>query len=280
MSDEAQKETSDGKDSIVEQKLNYKINDELVQVDLKGLKRFFADLDRYNKRYSIGGIMGDVIASALETKDNENTPRQTNIADETSKQQADAFFFDAAHKNTLDSIGLSLEPVALTATVYSGGESADVSQMRLNIENRDRFTSFLSALNPKLVEEASLEKDLEKIPTILTSQILDHYNFESNKPSAEILELFGGLEKIIDEYNRLGMGESVKRLRIYLEHGRKGDLREYIAIERRNLLSQPKEGFGPADWQTDSTPEYLKSRWREALYILNMVEFSFVVFSL
>ena len=79
-------------------------------------------------------------------------------------------------------------------------------------------------------------------------------------------------KKIIDEYKRLGMADAVTKLEDYFNHGMTGDLREYVSIERKGLLSPPGKFFGPADWQIDSSPSYLEARWNEAISILEIAK--------
>lgn len=271
MNDEGEQDILSGKQPLQESDLKFSVDGQEIQVNLKDVEKLFVDMDKYNQQYSMGSIMVRMITSRFEPKKEDKSSTKTGLADEEGKQQTDAFFLGASHKKVLGNIGLSVEPVTgKTATIMGAGESAQDAQMRINVGDRDRFTSFLSAIDPGQIRETDLKKHLGKLPLILSKQVLDHYNFETNTASDEILELFGGLEKIIAEYKRLGMDEAVEKLETYLAHGRTGDLREYISIERRGLLSEPGEFFGPADWQTDSTPEYLESRWSEATGILRM----------
>ena len=64
------------------------------------------------------------------------------------------------------------------------------------------------------------------------------------------------------------MADSIDRLYIYLNHARQGDLREYLIVEKWNLLAEPGRGFGPADWQKDGAT----SRWESALEALRMAK--------
>lgn len=146
--------------------------------------------------------------------------------------------------------------------------SATQGQMMININNKDNFTSFLSELDPAQIESIGLKGNLEKIPEILSQQILGRYNLVV--PEQQALEFFGGMEKIIAEYKRLGMSDSVSKFEDYFNHGMTGDLREYVSIERKGLFSPPGKFSGPADWQIDSSPSYLESRWNEAITILEI----------
>ncbi|MEK7592571.1 MAG: hypothetical protein AAB508_04215 [Patescibacteria group bacterium] len=142
--------------------------------------------------------------------------------------------------------------------------------MMINVSSKDHFTSFLGALESAQIETSGLKGNLQKVPQILSQQILRRYDLVVPEPEA--LELFGGMEKIIDEYKRLGMADAVTKLEDYFNHGMTGDLREYVSIERKGLLSPPGKFFGPADWQIDSSPSYLEARWNEAISILEIAK--------
>lgn len=268
---EGDQDTLRGEQPAQESDLRFDVDGQKIEVDLNDVEKLFVDMDRYNQQFSMGSMMARMITSRFKPEEGEKPSSKTGLSDEEGKQQMDAFFLKAAHKGVLGNIGLSVEPVSgKTATMMVAGDSAQDAQMRVNIGDRDRFTSFLAAVDPDQIEKTDLKKHLEELSSILSKQVLDHYNFETNIAGDEVLQLFGGLEKIITEYKRLGMGKAVEKLEVYLMHGRDGDLREYVSIERRGLLSEPGKSFGPGDWQTDSTPDHLESRWSEATGILRM----------
>lgn len=252
-------------------KVNFNVDNQPIEINLHDVNRLFTDMERYNNQFSLGSMMSRVIISHFEPEDSDEIKPQAGIVDEEGNQQVDAFFLMSAHKNLLDNIGLSLEPVSgKEAFIQNEEGSAGVGEMRANVNNNERFTSFLEALQPEQVSTSGTKSGLEKLSGILAKQVLDKYNLQF--PEEEALQLFGSLDKIVAEYKRLGMSESVSRLETYLEHGKTGDLREYVATERKGLFSEPGHFFGPADWQTDSSPSMLESRWNEAIDILEMAK--------
>lgn len=236
------------------------------ELRLATINHLFADISRYNDQFSLGSMMARQLFSFIRLEDEEaSTPR--GLGNEEEYQQMTASAINAIHGGTLDTIGLSLEPVSgKHATMMGLGEQAGEGEMRINVANRNRFTSFLEVLTPELVESTGLRSNLESLSGVLSQQIFDHYNLQ--KPGDEMLELFGGLGTIVNQYKRLGMGEAVEGLEVYLIHTRQGDLREFVAIERNSLLAEPGKYFGPADWQKDTTPRGLEERWGNALAIL------------
>lgn len=244
------------------------------EVRLGAINHLFFDISRYNSQFSMGAMMSRSLLSFIrfedETGDDEPAGSAVNLAGEEEYQQMTASALDVIHRDTLDKIGLSLEPVAKGATLMAMGEEASTGQMRVNIADKNRFTSFLGALEPEQIEQTGLKVNLESLSGVLAQQVLDNYDLQ--QPSDEALQLFGSLSTIVDQYHRLGMEEAVGQLETYLQHARQGDLREYIAVEQTRLFQEPGKGFGPADWQTDSSPEFLENRWNEALTILMMAK--------
>lgn len=251
-----------------EVKVNYNVDSQPIEVNLQDVNRLFNDMKRYNDQFSLGSMMSRMIISHFEPNEGEEP---IPAEDEAGNQQVNAFFLASTHKNLLNNLGLSLEPVSgKSGFIQSQEGSAEAGEMRINVNNQERFTSFLGALKPEQISSTGVNGGLDKLSSILAQQVLDKYNLQV--PEEEALQLFGGLDKIVTEYKRLGMDKSVSRLETYLDHGKRGDLREYVATERRGLFNEPGHFFGPADWQTDSSADMLESRWNEAVAILEMTK--------
>lgn len=252
--------------------VNFSVDNRPIKVNLHEVNGLFGDIEKYNSQFSLGSMMARMIISRFEPESDEILPPgQTSIGSEEGNQQANSFFVIAKHKKLVTDIGLSLEPVSgKSGTIAGEGESAGAGEMRINIISHEHFTSFLGALEPQQLTTTGLKIHLEKLPTVLSQQILGSYDLQA--PGEEALQLFAGMEKIIAEYKRLGMGEAVSRLQTYLEHGKIGDLREYVWVERKGLFSEPGKFFGPADWHTDSSPEMLDRRWSDATEILRLTK--------
>ncbi len=244
------------------------IGDKTEELPVVAVNHLFADIDRHNQQFSMASMMARSIFRHVRFEDETNKePVPASLSGEEDHQQMNASALVVIHKETLNKIGLSLEPVSgKGAVLMYEGEEAGEGEMRINVSNRNRFIPFLEALAPDQVEETGLKPNLESLSKVLSQQVLDHYDLK--EPNDEALQLLGGLGKIIDEYKRLGMSKAVTRLETYLNHARQGDLREFVAVENAGLLSEPGKYFGPADWQGDSTPAGLRQRWDEALRVV------------
>lgn len=236
---------------------------ETVAVDLGDIDTLFGHIKKYNEYFSLGNMMARRVISLYE-KDDSITP------DSDELQQANAFIMRSIHAGLLEKVGLSLEPVSgkIATMIGARGIVCD-GQIRINIADGDRFVSFIQALNPEHFDSTNIKFHLENLSQILIQQIIDHYNFGSNAPQHEVLQLFGQLEKIITEYKRLGLDSAANSLEEYLTHARSGDLPEFIKITKMDLLDDPEESFGPARWQRDCTPESLNQKWDETFKILD-----------
>ncbi|HOY61497.1 MAG TPA: hypothetical protein PK045_03260 [Candidatus Woesebacteria bacterium] len=253
-----------------ESKVNFSVDGQQLSVDLQDVNKLFSDMEKYNNHFSIGNMLARTLITQFKLeKNSDQTQFLSGVANETDDQQINAFFLISAHQNLLNNIGLVLEPVSGKATVMiDDGDSVGNGEMRVNLNDQERFTSFLGVLTPEQVNDTGIKRGLEEISRVLGRQILDKYDLQT--PEEEAMQLFMGLDRIIAEYKRLEMGKSVFRLENYLNHGKTGDLREYVIIEKRGLLSKPGKSFGPADWQKDSSKEMLEARWDEAISVLEM----------
>ena len=264
-------------DPIQAIEINFEVAGQKISINSKNINELFSDMEKYNHQFSIGAMLArsifNVFEPNIESSKNEiqKTPVE-HLNEETDNQQINAFFVISKHKNTLEKIGLSLIPsteVANISLMKDGGQANQV-QMMINIASKDHFIAFLGELQPSQMEPAGLKHNLEKIISMLSQQILKSYDLLA--PNQEAMELFAGMKKIIEEYKRLGMNESILEIEEYYKHGTQGSLREFVAIKQKGLFSPPGKFFGPADWQIDSTPDMLEKRWNEATFILNSVK--------
>jgi hypothetical protein len=242
--------------------LNFEVDGENTKVDLADVASLFDGVNKYNETYSLGNIAFRRIKAVTKMEDRDNSEEEEN-------KQTDVFFLQNINKDLLEKIGLFIEPVSgKKGAVYDSKGVTSQGEIRFNISNQGRFVSFLDALEPEIINDSGIQKGLENLPVIFSKQIADNYDLQA--PGNEAIQLFTAMDDIVKNYKRLGMDDAVSRLETYLEHGRKGDLREYVLIDKKALLKKPEdEYFGPGRWQLDSVPEMLEERWSEALYILS-----------
>ena len=266
--------TSETPKTIAPVEISYKVDEQEININSEDINQLFADIKKYNDQFSPGAMITRSIFSIFEPRTKlggdktQETPEE-HLDEETKDQQVVAFFVISKHKKLLEKLGLSLKPVAEGATIFVVGDDREAKQVQMMIDvvNKDHFLAFLNELTPEQVESAGLKQNLEKIISTLSQQIVGHYDLVA--PEQEAMELFAGMEKIIAAYKRLKInGPALDELEKYLQHGKNGSLREYVAIKQKGLLSPPGESFGPADWQKDSTPAKLEQSWNEAISVL------------
>lgn len=234
-------------------------------VNVNGL---FFDIERYNDQFSMGATLARSILGVFRDENEEEQDKFT-ADNEHEKKEMSASLILAEHGNTLESMGLAIEPVSgKHATLYAMGESIGQGEIRLNVANREQFGAFLQSLSPEQVQGQALGNNLETLAGILSAQLLDTYDLD--KPGDEALEFLGALGKTVAEYQRLGLGngQQAQTLSSYVDHINKRDLREYLTVTRQGLLSESGKYFGPADWQIDTSPQGLAERWHNALQTL------------
>lgn len=259
-----------------DRQLNFRVRDIDVVVNLSDVASLFSDMESYNRQFSAGVMLARMLMSQIEAngadengKNEQLSQTIPTLVEEGSNQQVNAFFLVSKHKQLGDSIGLSLEPTSgKSQAIFSEDGQVGIGEMRVNVTDQEHFTSFLEVLTPEQLTNASLRSGFESVARLLTKQILDKYDL--NMPEDEAIQLFMGMEKIIAEYQRLGMDKAVQQLGVYLEHGRIGDLREFVSCEEKNLFAEPGKSFGPGDWHKDSSPDLLEGRWNGAINALEL----------
>ncbi|OGH13226.1 MAG: hypothetical protein A2687_05415 [Candidatus Levybacteria bacterium RIFCSPHIGHO2_01_FULL_38_26] len=252
----------------ISQEVTFSLEGKPASIRVNQVNDLFSDIRKFNNQFSMRAMIAKLLTSNLRTPEDQPSSGLNQVGQET--QMLTASGVNLVHESTLDKLGLDLEPVeGKNARLFTRGQKVGEGEMRVNIKDRGKFLGFLHALDPQQVEKTELRENLHSLSNILAQQIYDQYDLQ--QPSDEALQLFGSLESITQEYKRLGIG-GIERLETYLNHAKHGDLREWILIEHQNLLSNPGESFGPADWQEDSSFERLKSRWDRALAVLRMTQ--------
>lgn len=233
---------------------------------VRDFNALFADIENFNSQFSMGSIMASLLISNVGSEDGGNESNLSSV--DKDAQALTASGISLIHEGILSKVGLELEPVSgKNATLFSGTETAGEGEMRVNLKDNSKFLSFIRSISLKESKGPELRKNLGNLSDILARQIIDHYNLK--EPSDEALKLLGGLGNIVNEYKRLEI-DSVRKLETLLAHSRKGDLLEYLAVQQQGLLNEPGKNFGPADWQRDATPKYLKDHWSRALQVLEL----------
>ena len=241
----------------------------VASVQIADIDSLFQDIGTYNKQFSLGGQMSSLISSLFDREEGEAFVNPLSKISE-DQQHMSASGLSVIHGDVLKDIGLSLEPVSgKSSTVFFEGQQAGAGEMRLNIEDRGQFIGFLKGLSSDQVSQTPLEDNLTSLTDLLSKQVLDNYDLK--EPDDKTLSFLGSLGAIVDEYKRLGLVSQAEKLEAYLSHSREGNLREFVAVKVSGLMQKSGEGFGPADWVRDASPDFLNSKWNEAFHILRSV---------
>jgi len=262
--------TSEAPKAKVEPVITFENRGKASKVTIQDVDSLFQSIASYNDQFSLGKSMFSLVMQHMERNmkpedEQVNTPLTSKIDEESQHMSASAL--SVIHESTLNNIGLSLEPVSgKSATIYSSEGAVGTGEMRLNIKDREQFGAFLKALTPEQVSQTPLGSHLGELTGILNKQILDNYDLK--EPDDSALTFLGSLDGIVTEYRRLGLDEPAEQMGEYLEHSRAGNLREFVALRTSGLLQEPGNGFGPADWQIDASPQFLQRKWLEALRLL------------
>lgn len=249
-------------------------------VNLGSLEAVFANIQSHNEQFSFGAMLAQGILSA-HNKDgdaNQEPPTLASaLSSESDRSKALGETLGIIHTDSFSPIGISLDAASDTgARILTEDEEIEETQIMFGIQNTDLFLSFLKSLetiNKEDLHERTISSFVGKVGYDLFIQIYQHYGGNWSKHENVVL-VISKLDQIVTEYKKLGIKaqdnekpDILDDLDIYSQHAKQGILQEYV--KSRLLLVTPQErAFGPAEWQGDSTPKYLRERWEEAIHTL------------
>ena len=143
--------------------------------------------------------------------------------------------------------------------------------MRFKLFDSKKFLNYLGEMDKDKLSESQIH-GLKAVIRSLTIQLKSQY--EISDPNDErAIELLGNLNKIIKAYEKIGLSELITDLSKYSEIASKKFLREYLLVERSNLLAEiGGKNFGPSQWHRDSTEQtYREKYWGSALRIVEII---------
>lgn len=243
-------------------------------IDLKSLslEPLSDELEEYNRRFNAGAIAGRKLISMFNIEDQEET-----VSEGTEQESQLAFQQRIQNKfgETLARTGTNLEPVNGPMTLMTAEGNTPSSLLRINLADRKQFLAYLAALDSKEITD-SQTKGLIEVGKSLISQLYAEY--EIDRADNRTIELFGSLDNIIQQYKRLdpvgerGLFKSLENLIPFAEAAKGKYLREYVLIQRSNLLLEiGGNNFGPSRWHIDTTEERYEQYWNNALDVLSTV---------
>lgn len=223
-------------------------------------------LRAHNQEHSWGKMLGKHLVEGIEAADREEKGEMPDFQMTASDgQEMDREILGITNEEALKAIGLALSPVRKDAILLSSaGLNDSVGEVRARIQDGNSFVSFLEGLIPQSANEP-LQQALDQVAGDLYKEAL-----EVDAKSEEGIEALACLRKVAGIMNRLGVcTENCRELKELGEHVAAGNVREFIAAKKIGLYDEVGgNNFGPSEWQTDATKDFLDNRWGRVLEVL------------
>jgi hypothetical protein len=245
-------------------------------------------IDAHNSEFSMGKLMARALLQHTDKQDRiqglvdagatESEAEETVdfVGDEsmpmTKEEQMARSVVGITNAPVLESTGLALSPLRTTATMYSEGGEQKVGQVRLQVTDGSRFSGFLQTVNPESVDD-KFKGSVTKVVRSVVSEARMAITHDVEEATAHETLAYG--QGIVTGLERIGLGDEdiTGELRQLYKHAQNGDVKEFVLANTKQLLTTPDEqGFGPAQWQRDASPEFLASHWKEVVDILKMTK--------
>ena len=149
------------------------------------------------------------------------------------------------------------------------GETPFIVELRIDIADKTTFLNYLNALDRDMLDEDGFQA-LQWFAQQTIEQLAHVYDL--NDPSgSEFLNCITSLEAMIRKYQELDPSDehnllsASHKLQKYRDAAQGKFLREYISAEQNELLTDIGKSFNPSMWQIDSTAEFFRQHWNEAI---------------
>ena len=252
--------------------------------DISAFNEAMGAISEHNNQFSTGKMMARTLLTIVEKQG-----RVQDLVDEgAARQEAEetvAFVGDGSlpmseeeqmarsvvgitNAPALESTGLTLSPLRTTATMYGNGTEQSVGEVRLQITDGSRFSGFLQEVNP----DSADDRFKGNVTNVVTSLVHEaQLAISDDAEEATALETLAYGQGIVAGLERIGLADEpvTEDLRLLHEHAQRGDVKEYVLADMKQLLLAPDDQrFGPADWQRDATPDVLASLWSDTVGVL------------
>lgn len=230
-----------------------------------------ASIKAHNEEFSLGKAMAKAIFSHVKVEEDEPYAPNNDLShqipfDEEREMSSDILHL--ANAQTLSSIGLNITPVRKQATMYGPQGEQEIGPVRLQLVDGEKFSEFLTGIEPKDSDE-TLRENATRVIQSLLSELSDNIAYRGDGES--VLEILATTEKLLAGLEHIGLGSSdvAKSLKSYSDHSKKGDLVEFVLGTRLQLFRKPEDqGFGPSKWQRDISAANLQQKWDEVIALL------------
>ena len=224
---------------------------------IPGLSEALAALTAHNAGQGegarMGRVFGTMLRQAAEGAEEPDMAAAARSATVEADQETHVGLtrLQAAHGAALQALGLSL-----AHETSNDPDRAFSGRVVLRVTDADALMRALPGALP------SDEKSIAALAEALAAQV--RTTDPDDVPPAERAVL-GRLSDLSRALHEAAPSLTAKKLDRYAEFQAKGKLRAYLAVEQENLWIERGEGFGPADWVADATPERLEEMWKKAL---------------
>jgi len=252
--------------------------------DLAAFNETVTAIKHHNDQFSLGklmaGAMVDYIGEAQIAQELMEAGATKKEAERTAafvgndklplseEEQMARSIVGITNAPVLEATGLTLSPLRKTSTMYGPQGKQSEGKVRLQVTDGGKFSTFLQAVNPEDVNE-DFQRSAASVAGSVIAEAKDAISGDADEQT--VLETLAYGRGIVTGLEHIGLGESpvVSELTSLYEHAQQGDVREYVNAGNVGLLTEPKEqGFGPASWQRDASPEFLAEHWNKVLDVV------------
>ncbi|QQS19171.1 hypothetical protein IPL68_04015 [Candidatus Saccharibacteria bacterium] len=252
--------------------------------DLAAFNETVATINEHNDQFSLGKLMAramiDHVGEAQKAQELMDAGATQEEAEQTAafvgsdklplseEEQMARSIVGITNAPVLESTGLTLSPLRKTSTMYGPQGEQSVGKVRLQVTDGGKFSTFLLAVNPEDANE-DFQHSAAGVAGSVIAEAKDAISGDADEHT--VLETLAYGKGIVAGLEHIGLGESpvtVELTSLY-EHAQQGDVREYVNAGNVGLLTEPEEqGFGPASWQRDASPDFLAEHWNKVLDVV------------
>lgn len=256
--------------------------------DIAAFNEAISAINEHNSQFSLGKLMADALIESAEEGAKIHDLTEAGATEDEARQTVEFVGGDKVpfseeeemarsvlgitNAHVLGQTGLGLSPPREQGVMLSAKGKASFGKVNLQFTDGGKFSSFLGRVDTEAIDDSFKQK----VSGVVGSLLNEVYSaVSSGTPDANgALEALAYSQGIVNGLEHVGANEEViEKLRAVGEHSQSGTLYEYVRADSIGLLTEPyKQQFGPSQWQTDATLEYLRARWGEVLEIVKIAK--------
>jgi hypothetical protein len=252
--------------------------------DLAAFNETVGSINQHNEQFSLGAMMArvmiDHVGEAQRAQELVDAGATQEEAEQTAafvgsdklplseEEQMARSIVGITNAPVLEAAGLTLSPLRKTNTMYGPQGEQSVGKVQLQVSDGSKFSNFLLAVNPEDANE-DFQQNAVGVAGSIIAEASDAIASDADEQT--VLETLAYGKGIVAGLEHIGLDGSpvaTKLLSLY-EHAQQGDVKEYVNADNVGLLTEPEaQGFGPANWQRDASPDYLAEHWNGVLDVI------------